>query len=173
MHLAERAYILVVLTAILAIAGIWSVEPAFSGLWRWPAALLLAGAALESIWMRRTPLEVDILIPARAFLGRPQTASFAFRTGGTRALRVEYAPVVPPGFEGPNATRVVFTEPASEARGWRDPWVALAASEREARAASLRALLRRLGAPVVAAREELLERAVLAEYEALRRSRRI
>ena len=116
MHLAERAYILVVLTAILAIAGIWSVEPAFSGLWRWPAALLLAGAALESIWMRRTPLEVDILIPARAFLGRPQTASFAFRTGGTRALRVEYAPVVPPGFEGPNATRVVFTEPASEAR---------------------------------------------------------
>jgi len=60
-----------------------------------------------------------------------------------------------------------------EARGWRDPWVALAASEREARAASLRALLRRLGAPVVAAREELLERAVLAEYEALRRSRRI
>ncbi len=60
-----------------------------------------------------------------------------------------------------------------EGRSWRDPWIALAALERESRAGSQRALLRRLGAPVVAAREELLEEAVFAEYERLRRSRRI
>jgi uncharacterized protein (DUF58 family) len=60
-----------------------------------------------------------------------------------------------------------------EAHDWNDPWVALAAQEHEARAESQRALLRRLGAPVVAATEELLERKVLAEYESLRRSRRI
>jgi uncharacterized protein (DUF58 family) len=60
-----------------------------------------------------------------------------------------------------------------EARGWRDPWIALAAQEHEARAAAQRVLLRRLGAPVVATREELLEQAVFAEYEALRRSRRV
>jgi hypothetical protein len=51
--------------------------------------------------------------------------------------------------------------------------VALAAQEHEARAETQRGLLRRLGAPVIAATEELLERRVLAEYESLRRSRRI
>jgi uncharacterized protein (DUF58 family) len=61
----------------------------------------------------------------------------------------------------------------SEARDWKDPWVALAAREHEARAESQRALLRRLGVPVIAASEELLERRVLGEYEALRRSRRV
>ena len=60
-----------------------------------------------------------------------------------------------------------------EAHDWNDPWVALAAQEHEARAESQRALLRRLGAPVIAATEELLEQKVLAEYESLRRSRRI
>jgi uncharacterized protein (DUF58 family) len=60
-----------------------------------------------------------------------------------------------------------------EARDWRDPWVALAAQEHAVRAESQRALLRRLGAPVVAASEELLEQRVLGEYEWLRRARRI
>lgn len=60
-----------------------------------------------------------------------------------------------------------------EAVGWRDPWVALAAQEHEARATAQRVLLRRLGAPVIATREELLEQAVFTEYEALRRSRRV
>jgi hypothetical protein len=61
----------------------------------------------------------------------------------------------------------------SEAHGWKDPWVALAAQEHEDRAESQRALLRRLGAPVIAASEELLEKRVLAQYESLRRSRRV
>ncbi|HVY79793.1 MAG TPA: DUF58 domain-containing protein, partial [Steroidobacteraceae bacterium] len=60
-----------------------------------------------------------------------------------------------------------------EARSWRDPWIALAAQEHEARASAHRALLRRLGAPLIATREELLEQSVFDEYEALRRSRRI
>ena len=59
------------------------------------------------------------------------------------------------------------------ARNWRDPWIALAAEEHEARAAAQRLRLRRLGAPVIATREELLEQSVFAEYEALRRSRRV
>ncbi|HEY0766405.1 MAG TPA: DUF58 domain-containing protein, partial [Steroidobacteraceae bacterium] len=60
-----------------------------------------------------------------------------------------------------------------EARDWQDPWIALAAAEHEARAAAQRLLLQRLGAPVVAAPAERLEQAVFAEYEALRRSRRV
>lgn len=60
-----------------------------------------------------------------------------------------------------------------EATSWRDPWVALAAQEHESRATAQRLLLRKLGAPVIATKEELLEQAVFAEYELLRRSRRI
>jgi len=60
-----------------------------------------------------------------------------------------------------------------EARIWRDPWIALAAQEHEIRAAAQRTLLRRLGAPVIATREDLLEQAVFDEYEFLRRSRRV
>jgi uncharacterized protein (DUF58 family) len=60
-----------------------------------------------------------------------------------------------------------------ESRSWRDPWIALAAQEHESRASAQRALLRRLGAPVIATREDLLEQSVFDEYEALRRSRRI
>jgi uncharacterized protein (DUF58 family) len=60
-----------------------------------------------------------------------------------------------------------------EATHWRDPWVALAATEHEARARRQAASLRRLGAPVVLASEATLEAAVLGEYEFLRRRRRI
>jgi uncharacterized protein (DUF58 family) len=60
-----------------------------------------------------------------------------------------------------------------EAHVWQDPWIALAAAEHQARAVAQRALLRHLGAPVVAAPAERLEEAVFAQYEALRRSRRV
>jgi uncharacterized protein (DUF58 family) len=61
----------------------------------------------------------------------------------------------------------------STARTWQDPWISLAALEHEDRAARQRALLRRLGAPVVAAPAERLEPALFGCYEALRRARRI
>lgn len=60
-----------------------------------------------------------------------------------------------------------------EAQAWLDPWIALAATEHEMRAAAQRSFLRHLGAPVVAAPAERLEQAVFAQYEALRRSRRV
>jgi uncharacterized protein (DUF58 family) len=60
-----------------------------------------------------------------------------------------------------------------EAADWPDPWIALAAREHEAQAAAQRLLLKRLGAPVVAATPERLEQAVFTEYEALRRARRV
>lgn len=59
------------------------------------------------------------------------------------------------------------------ARDWRDPWVALAATEHERRARGHREQLRRMGVPVVAAREERLEDEVIGLYESLRRRRRI
>jgi len=99
MHLAQRAYGLLVLTAVLAITGLWSSDPAFEGLWRIPAALLLLGFAFESIEVRRAGLVADIETASRAFLGREQPAAFVFRNPSGRAIRVEYAPALPEGFD--------------------------------------------------------------------------
>jgi len=52
MHFAQRAYVLLMLTAVLAVAGIWSSEPGLTDLWRIPALLLLLGLAYEG-WLIR------------------------------------------------------------------------------------------------------------------------
>jgi uncharacterized protein (DUF58 family) len=106
-HLAQRAYALIVLTAVLAITGIWSSQPGFDGLWRVPAVLLLLGLAWESLVVRRLVIEAEIETAARAFLGRAQPACFIFRNDSPRAVAMEYAPVLPEGFEPLRATRRV------------------------------------------------------------------
>ena len=60
-----------------------------------------------------------------------------------------------------------------EARSWRDPWLALAAREEERRGVAQRLQLQRLGMPVIAAAEQRLQEAIFAEYERLRRRRRV
>jgi uncharacterized protein (DUF58 family) len=107
MHLAERAYALIVLTALLAIAGTWASDPAFAGLWRWPAGLLLLGLAFEGYFVRRTVIRADIETAARALLGREQAAAFAFTNESTRSVTLEYATATPPGFEALQQTRMV------------------------------------------------------------------
>lgn len=110
MHLAERAYILLVLTAILAITGIWSQEPALAGAWRVPALLLLIGVGLESYFIRRTHITVAIDTAPRAFLGRPQAAAFVFHNANRRSVKVQFAPVVPEGIEPLGAVRTVSVD---------------------------------------------------------------
>lgn len=110
MHLADRSYALVVLTAILIIAGTWSTDPAFTGLWRWPAALLLLGLALEGFLARRTPIHTDIDTRPRALLGREQPASFTFSNPSTRTVTLEYAAATPPIFEPLGYTHTVTAQ---------------------------------------------------------------
>jgi uncharacterized protein (DUF58 family) len=98
MHLARRAYVLVLLSAVLAIIGIWSNEGEYAGLWRIPAALLLLGLAVEKFLVSRRPVDVRVATASRAFLGRPQPAAFTFVNPGTRPLTLEYAPATPVGF---------------------------------------------------------------------------
>jgi uncharacterized protein (DUF58 family) len=98
-HLAQRAYALIVLTAVLAVTGIWSSHPGFGGLWRLPAALLLLGLAWEGFVVRRTLIRADIETAPRAYLGRAQPAWFVFRNEARWAVAMEYAPVLPDGFE--------------------------------------------------------------------------
>ena len=87
MHLAIRAYVLVLLTAVLAIAGIWSTQRGYADLWRIPAGLLLLGLTLEGLFMRRAPIEARLAIAPRAFLGRPQPAAYSTKLRPGRRSR--------------------------------------------------------------------------------------
>jgi uncharacterized protein (DUF58 family) len=109
MHLAGRAYFLVLLTAVLAIAGIWSSEPGFTSWWRLPAGLLLLGLAFEGLFVRRAPLTATLSTAAHALLGRPQPLSIAFANRTARPLELQYVPLTPAGFEAASEARRVRT----------------------------------------------------------------
>ena len=98
MHLARRGYVLVLLTAVLAIVAVWSDDSQLRWWWRMPAAALLLGLAAESVWaQRRLPLATLAVAP-RAYLGRALEAAFTFANGARRPLTLEYALLTPPGF---------------------------------------------------------------------------
>jgi uncharacterized protein (DUF58 family) len=111
MHLARRAYLLALLTAVLAIAAIWLEQPAVGLLWRVVVVLLLFGLALEGRLVRRAALRVRIATASRAYLGQSQPAAFAFENSAARPLTLEYAPAVPAGFDTDAQVRRV-TAPA-------------------------------------------------------------
>lgn len=111
MHLARRAYTLVFLAAVLAIGAIWSEGAGLAGLWRLPLALLLSGLAVEALYLRRVSLAAHLVTAPRAFLGRTQPAALVLANAAARPLTVEYAPVVPPGFEPLGAVRRLTTPP--------------------------------------------------------------
>lgn len=105
MHLARRAYVLVFLAAVLAIAAIWADDTSVTGLWRIPLLLLLSGLTVEARYLRRVRLAAHLSTAPRAFLGRAQPAELTLTNAAGRALTVEYAPAVPPGFEPLDAVR--------------------------------------------------------------------
>src|SRR5690242_15159647 len=107
MHLAERSYALVVLTAILLVAGTWSSNPAFTDLWRLPAALLLIGLSLEGFLAQRTIINADIDTRTRALLGREQPAAFTFTNPSNRTVTLEYAASTPTVIEPLGYTHTV------------------------------------------------------------------
>jgi len=105
MHLTRRSYVLVMLTAVIAIAGIWSSDRTLERVWRVPAALLLLGLAIDGLRVRRLQPQVRIATAVPAFLGRAQPGAFVFTNGAARALAFEYVPLTPPGFEVAGAVR--------------------------------------------------------------------
>jgi uncharacterized protein (DUF58 family) len=111
MHLAQRAYFLIVLTSILAIAGIWSQAEVLSRWWHIPAALMLVGLALEAYLVRRAIIGLDVEMPARAYLGRALSAAFTLHNETSRTAVVEFAPVLPEGFEAFDQPRRLAAPP--------------------------------------------------------------
>jgi uncharacterized protein (DUF58 family) len=124
MHFSQRAYLVIMLTTVLAIGGIWSTDPGLTVLWRIPAALLLIGLAIEALFIRKASVSAEVETAPRAFLGREQAAAYAFHNRSSRPLAVEYAPVTPLGVEPiGNNTRKVLAPPGGVER---DPFMLLA-----------------------------------------------
>ena len=95
MHLARRGYLLIVLMALLGIAGTWADDPAFEGAWLLPAFLLLAGLALEAWYLRGTQVSVRMRLDPRLKLGRPARGAYAFEHNRGLDLRLQYARALP------------------------------------------------------------------------------
>jgi len=111
MHLARRGYVLVLVTAVLAVVAAWSDDRQLAQWWQLPAAMLLLGLALESLLARRQPPTVTLAIAPRAYLGRALDAAFTFANATRRPLAVEYAPVGPGGFAPRDEVRRVVAPP--------------------------------------------------------------
>lgn len=105
MHLAQRAYLLIALTAVLGVADLWSEDAALDALWTWPAVLLAAGLAFEGWRFQRLRLKATLDAAPRLFLGRQDAGAFVFHHDAARALTVEYAPVAPAGLLPPGPPR--------------------------------------------------------------------
>ena len=96
MHFSQRAYVLIMLTAVLAVAGIWSSDPAF-GVVADSGALLLLGLGIREL---RYPPGGDgggCRDCAARFSGSRAGSVFTFHNESSRAVAVEYAPVMPVG----------------------------------------------------------------------------
>ena len=111
MHLARRGYVLLMLTAALAVVAVWSDDRRLMWWWQLAAALLFLGLALESLAARRNAPAAMLAVPSRAYLGRALEAVFTFGNESRRALALEYVPLTPPGFAPCEAVRRV-TAPA-------------------------------------------------------------
>lgn len=79
MSLRQNALLLILLTGILAIVGIWSASPELRHWWALPAALLLSGLAYEAMVLNRCVVELELQAPEYWPLARSQSVTYAFR----------------------------------------------------------------------------------------------
>jgi uncharacterized protein (DUF58 family) len=95
MHFASRGYLLLVLIALLGVAGAWSDEPAFASAWSFPAFLLLAGLAFEAWYARGTRVGLRMRLDDRLKLGRIAHAAYGFEHSRGRDVTLEFARALP------------------------------------------------------------------------------
>jgi uncharacterized protein (DUF58 family) len=136
MSLRQNALLLILLTGIVAIVGIWAATPEFRNVWALPAALLLAGLAYEAAVLSRCTVAVELQAPEYWPLGRGQQVQYVFRQLSRRELAIQAVLAAPEEF-------------ASESR-----LVAFELLEGQANTLALTAAPRRLGryswpAPVI------------------------
>jgi uncharacterized protein (DUF58 family) len=97
--LRGNAFLLVLLTVAAAIAGDWSGDSSLTGVWRYPAALLLLGLAYESLLVSRSRLAFKLLTPEHLYLGRAALFRFVCTHSLNRNLKLEVALTAPEYFD--------------------------------------------------------------------------
>ena len=97
--LRKNAFLLVLLTAAVAVLSDWSRDQSLAGLWRIPAVLLLLGLAYESWVVARSGLAFDLEMPEQLFLGRSSWIRIVCRHALRRTLALEVAPSAPDDIE--------------------------------------------------------------------------
>jgi uncharacterized protein (DUF58 family) len=96
MGLRQNTLILLLLTALVAIAGDWSGEPWLLRLWRAPAALLLIGLAYEAWTVGRASPRLRLQTSERWYLGRATSVRWQMDHRLRRTLMFELAPAAAP-----------------------------------------------------------------------------
>ncbi len=98
MSLRQNALLLILLTCVLGIMGVWSSIPELGRLWALPAALLLSGLAYEAAMLGRCRVELDVQVPEYWPLARVQPVQFTFRQRSRRKLSIQVVLSAPPEF---------------------------------------------------------------------------
>jgi uncharacterized protein (DUF58 family) len=108
--LTQRSFVLVALTVLLAVIGLWSPDAALRRVWLLPAALLMLGLAIEGLRQRRMRIEAVSTAPDRARLGRALDLTVRWRSARPALLR--FMADVPAGVEAESRAHTVATGPA-------------------------------------------------------------
>ena len=114
MSLRQNALLLVLLAALVAIAGAWSDDPSLERWWRAPVGLLLLGLAYEAAMSRRAGLQLAVQGTSRWLLCRPALLRLGFRSALGRAATADIA-VSAPGEFAMRRTVESLCIPADEA----------------------------------------------------------
>jgi uncharacterized protein (DUF58 family) len=97
--LRRNAFLLVLVTLAAAIAGDWSGDSSLTGVWRFPAALLLLGLAYESLLVSRSKVAFTLETPEQLYLGRGASFRFVCTHSLDRSLKLQVALMAPAYFD--------------------------------------------------------------------------
>jgi uncharacterized protein (DUF58 family) len=98
LSLRQNALLLVLLAALIAIAGAWSDDPSLERWWRAPVGLLLLGLAYEAAMSRRAQLQLAVQGASRWLLCRPAPLQLHVSAAIGRSVSADIAVSAPEEF---------------------------------------------------------------------------
>ena len=107
MNLRQNSLLLLLATALLAIAAQWAGNPSMADLWALPLALLLLGMAYERWICARATLRLNIHAPDPWHLAHTGEVRWQIHHDLPRTLTVMLAPRLPAGIDALTQVRTV------------------------------------------------------------------